>query len=226
VDSDHRLLNTVVPQLEEVGKLRAVSMSPNDAPSMIATKRVGEVFQEYNTSSSVMIVLEGHDTLGVDAHHFSTRSFRSSGRHQARPARPRLRGDSFTASGAQSVDGKAAYVQVYIAAIKGKPSPTSRWRQFAPSPTKPLLRRRKAYVTGPAATTADQNAIGDKSMQVIELVTFAVITVMLLLVLQIDHHPLIVLAMVVLELNWRAGPGGISGLPQRVRSDYLAPTWW
>jgi len=64
------LLNTVVPQLEEVGKLRAVSMSPNDAPSMIATKRVGEVFRSTTPASSVMIVLEGHDTLGVDAHHF------------------------------------------------------------------------------------------------------------------------------------------------------------
>ncbi|MGC7219863.1 MMPL family RND transporter, partial [Mycobacteroides abscessus subsp. massiliense] len=52
-------LNTVVPQLEEVGHMRAVSMSPNDAPAMIATKRVGEVFEEFKTSSSVMIVLEG-----------------------------------------------------------------------------------------------------------------------------------------------------------------------
>ena len=51
------LLNTVVPQLEEVGKLRAVSMSPNDAPALIATKRVGQKFEEYDTSSSVMIVL-------------------------------------------------------------------------------------------------------------------------------------------------------------------------
>src|SRR5690349_10372758 len=62
------LLNTVVPQLEEVGKLRAVSMSPNDAPSLIATKHVGEKFEEYDTSSSVMIVVEGDEPLGPDAH--------------------------------------------------------------------------------------------------------------------------------------------------------------
>ncbi|MDF2584545.1 MAG: rane protein [Mycobacterium sp.] len=64
------LLNTVVPQLEEVGKLRAVSMSPNDAPALIATKHVGQKFEEYDTSSSVMIVLEGDEPLGADAHAF------------------------------------------------------------------------------------------------------------------------------------------------------------
>ena len=34
------VLNVVVPQLETVGQMRAVSMSPDDAPSMIAMKRV------------------------------------------------------------------------------------------------------------------------------------------------------------------------------------------
>jgi hypothetical protein len=87
------LLNTTVPQLEEVGKLRAVSMSPNDAPALIATKRVGKVFQEYNTSSSVMIVLEGDDRLGADAHSFLRRDGPKTARgHHTHPARPGLLG--------------------------------------------------------------------------------------------------------------------------------------
>jgi MMPL family protein len=87
------ILNTTVPQLEEVGKLRAVSMSPNDAPALIATKRVGQVFQEYNTSSSVMIVLEGDDPLGADAHASYDEMVRKlRGRHETRPARPGLLG--------------------------------------------------------------------------------------------------------------------------------------
>ena len=45
------LLNVIVPQLETVGQMRAVSMSPESAPSMIAMKRVGEVFQEYNSEA-------------------------------------------------------------------------------------------------------------------------------------------------------------------------------
>ena len=38
------LVNVVVPQLDEVGKMRAVSMAPRDAPSMIAMMRIGKVF--------------------------------------------------------------------------------------------------------------------------------------------------------------------------------------
>jgi len=201
------LLNTVVPQLEEVGKLRAVSMSPNDAPSMIATKRVGEVFQEYNTSSSVMIVLEGHDTLGVDAHHFYdeiVQKLRADTKHVQHVQD--FWGDSFTASGAQSVDGKAAYVQVYIAGDQGEALANESVEAVrAVANETPAPAGVKAYVTGPAATTADQNAIGDKSMQVIELVTFAVITVMLLLVYRSIITTLIVLAMVVLELTGARG---------------------
>ena len=45
-------------------------MSPQDAPSVIAMKRVGQVFQEFDSDSSAMIVLEGEQPLGDDAHHF------------------------------------------------------------------------------------------------------------------------------------------------------------
>ena len=72
------MLNVVVPQLEAVGKMRSVSMSPDDAPSVIATKRVGEVFNEYKSNSSVMIVLEGQKPLGADAHAFYDQMSRSS----------------------------------------------------------------------------------------------------------------------------------------------------
>jgi putative drug exporter of the RND superfamily len=196
------VLNTVVPQLEDVGKLRAVSMSPNDAPSMIATKRVGEVFKEYNTSSSVMIVLEGDEPLGADAHHFYdevVRKLRADTKHVQHVQD--FWGDSFTAAAAQSVDGKAAYVQVYIAGDQGEAlanESVAAVRHIATETSAPP--GVKAYVTGPAATTADQNIVGDQSMQVIEMLTFGVIIVMLLLVYRSVVTTGIVLAMVVLEL--------------------------
>ena len=56
------VVNVVVPQLETVGQMQAVSMSPDDAPSMIAMKRIGEVFEEGSSNSSAMIVLEGRGT--------------------------------------------------------------------------------------------------------------------------------------------------------------------
>ncbi|MDH6244443.1 MMPL family transporter [Mycobacterium sp. OTB74] len=200
-------LNTVVPQLEEVGKLRAVSMSPNDAPSMIATKRVGKVFQEYDTSSSVMIVLEGDRQLGPDAHEFydnMVRDLRADTAHVQHVQD--FWGDTLTAKGAQSRDGKAAYVQVYIAGDQGETlanESVEAVRHIATeSPAPPGV---KAYVTGPAATSTDQNAVGDKSMELIEMVTFGVIAVMLLLVYRSVIATLIVLVMVVLELSGARG---------------------
>lgn len=64
------VLNVTVPQLEEVGQAQAVSMSPEAAPSMIAMKRIGQVFEEGNSDSSAMIVLEGQEPLGDAAHEF------------------------------------------------------------------------------------------------------------------------------------------------------------
>jgi RND superfamily putative drug exporter len=196
------VLNTVVPQLEEVGKLRAVSMSPNDAPSMIATKHVGEVFQEYKTSSSVMIVLEGDQPLGADAHAFydeMVRDLRADTKHVQHVQD--FWGDSFTAAAAQSVDGKAAYTQVYIAGDQGEAlanESVAAVRHIATDGPAPA--GVKAYVTGPAATQADQTIVGDQSMQTIELLTFGVIIVMLLIVYRSIVTTLIVLAMVFLEL--------------------------
>ncbi|MUL67143.1 hypothetical protein BOO86_21900 [Mycobacterium sp. CBMA 234] len=200
-------LNTVVPQLEEVGKLRAVSMSPNDAPSMIATKRVGKVFSEYDTSSSVMIVLEGERPLGADAHVFYDQMVRDLRADTAHVQHVQdFWGDTLTAKGAQSRDGKAAYVQVYIAGDQGETlanESVAAVRHVATeSPAPPGV---KAYVTGPAATSTDQNIVGDKSMELIELVTFGVIAVMLLLVYRSVIATLIVLVMVVLELSGARG---------------------
>ncbi|CAJ1500318.1 RND family transporter [[Mycobacterium] holstebronense] len=201
------VLNIVVPQLEEVGKMRAVSMSPNDAPSMIATKRVGKVFQEYDTSSSVMIVLEGDEPLGAQAHEFydqMVRDLRADTTHVQHVQD--FWGDTLTAKGAQSADGKAAYVQVYIAGDQGETlanESVDAVRHIASEGPAPA--GVKAYVTGPAATSSDQNHVGDKSMETIEMLTFAVITVMLLGVYRSIITTLIVLLMVVFELSAARG---------------------
>ncbi|MGV0697866.1 MMPL/RND family transporter [Mycolicibacter sinensis] len=195
-------LNIVVPQLEDVGKLRAVSMSPNDAPSLIATKRVGKVFEEYDTSSSVMIVLEGDEPLGAAAHEFYDQMVRDLRADTAHVQHVQdFWGDTLTAKGAQSVDGKAAYVQVYIAGDQGETlanESVDAVRHIASD--SPAHAGVRAYVTGSAATSTDQNHVGDASMKLIERLTFAVITVMLLTVYRSVLTTLIVLVMVVLEL--------------------------
>ncbi|MGV0741702.1 MMPL/RND family transporter [Mycolicibacterium sp. XJ870] len=196
------ILNTTVPQLEDVGKMRAVSMSPNDAPSLIATKHVGKVFGEYDTSSSVMIVLEGDNPLGAEAHAFYdeiVRKLRADTTHVQHVQD--FWGDTLTAAGAQSADGKASYVQVYIAGDQGETlanESVEAVREIAGGTPAPA--GVKAYVTGPAATTTDQNEVGDASMKLIEGLTFAVITVMLLVVYRSVVTVLITLGMVVIGL--------------------------
>ena len=196
------ILNGTVPQLEEVGKMRAVSMSPNDAPSLIATKRVGHVFQEYDTSSNVMIVLEGQEPLGPDAHTFYDELVRKLREDTAHVQHVQdFWGDTLTAAGAQSIDGKAAYVQVYVSGDQGETianESVDAVRKIVDEVQAPD--GVKAYVTGPAATTTDQNAVGDASMKQIEALTFGVIIVMLLLVYRSIVTVVITMAMVVAGL--------------------------
>ena len=64
------VLSTTVPQLEVVGEMRSVSMSPDNAPSMIAMKRIGVDFDEFKSDASAMIVLESKDPLGDAAHRY------------------------------------------------------------------------------------------------------------------------------------------------------------
>ncbi|HOB48346.1 MAG TPA: MMPL family transporter, partial [Mycobacterium sp.] len=195
-------LNVSVPQLEDVGEMRAVSMSPDDAPALIATKRVGAVFDEYTTSSSVMIVLEGDEPLGPDAHAFydeMVRQLRADATHIQHVQD--FWGDPLTSSGAQSMDGKAAYVQVYIAGDQGESlanESVQTVREIIAGLQPPA--GVQAYVTGPAATTADQRVVGDASMRTIEALTFAVIITMLLLVYRSIVTVVITMGMVVVGL--------------------------
>jgi putative drug exporter of the RND superfamily len=196
------LLNVIVPQLDEVGKMRSVSMSPDDAQSVIATKRVGEVFGEYKSNSSVMIVLEGQNPLGDEAHAYYDQIVKKLDADTKHVEHVQdLWSDPLTGTGAQSNDGKAAYVQVYLAGNQGEALANESVEAVqsvvkgVPTPTGV-----KAYVTGPAALSADQNIAGNRSVQVIETVTFAVIIAMLLLVYRSIVTVLLTLAMVVFEL--------------------------
>jgi RND superfamily putative drug exporter len=196
------VLNVIVPQLETVGQMRSVSMSPDAAPSMIAMKKVGKNFQEFDSNSSAMIVLEGQNPLGDDAHAFydqMIKKLESDKKHVEHIQD--FWSDPLTAAGSQSNDGKAAYVQVYLRGNQGEALANDSVEavQDIVDGLKPPAGV-KVYVTGPAALSADQHIAGDRSMQLIELVTFSVIIVMLLLVYRSIITVLLVLVMVVLEL--------------------------
>src|SRR3984893_15451428 len=171
------ITNTVVPQVEKVGEAHSVSLSPNDAPSLQAMQRVGKDFQQFDSNSSAMIVLEGDQPLGDEAHHFYDgliKKLEADTKHVEHIQD--FWGDPLTAAGSQSADNKAAYVQLYLAGNQGESAANesvAAVRNIVVStPPPPAL---KSYVTGPAPLTADQQHAGDKSIGLITMVTIGVI---------------------------------------------------
>ena len=62
------IVTLAVPSLEQVGQAHSVQLSPKDAPSVQAMIRMGKDFKESDSDSFAMIVLEGQQPLGDDAH--------------------------------------------------------------------------------------------------------------------------------------------------------------
>src|SRR6202048_2949179 len=196
------ITNTVVPQVEKVGEAHAVSLSPNDAPSLQTMQRVGKDFQQFDSNSSAMIVLEGDQPFGDAAHKFYDgliRKLEADKKHVEHIQD--FWGDPLTASGAQSADNKAAYVQVYLAGNQGESLANESVQAVrdivANAPSPPGI---KACVTGPAPLTNDQHHAGDKSVRLITMITICVIFVMLLFVYRSIVTVLLVLVMMFIEL--------------------------
>jgi putative drug exporter of the RND superfamily len=201
------MLSVTVPPLETVGQMRSVSMSPDYAPSVIAAKRVGTVFDEYKSDSSVMIVLEGEQALGPDSHYYyndMVDKLEADSKHVEHVQD--FWGDPLTEAGAQSPDGKAAYVQVYLAGNMGESlaneSVEAVMKIVQASAPPPGV---KVYVTGMSALAADQQISGDRSVKVIEGAIFVVIITMLLLVYRSIITTVLVLLMVMLGLSSARG---------------------
>ncbi len=205
-------LNVTAPQLETVGQERAVSMSPGESPSMISMKHISKVFEEGDSDSAAMIVLEGTEPLGDAAHAFYDQMIaKLEADTEHVQSVQDFWGDPLTATGAQSGDGKAAYVQVKLAGNQGEAlanesveSVQSIIDSLQPPPGVTV------YVTGSAAMAADQQLAGDRSLRMIEMVTFTVIITMLLLVYRSIITAAIMLSMVVLGLL--ATRGGVAFL--------------
>ena len=63
-------VNVFWPPIESAARNHAVTMSPQDAPSMIASKQIGATFHEFDSDSVAMVVLESDTTLGEQAHRY------------------------------------------------------------------------------------------------------------------------------------------------------------
>ncbi|WP_231750745.1 RND family transporter [Mycobacterium sp. NAZ190054] len=195
-------LNISVPQLEEVGKLRSVSMSPDEAPAVISMEHIGKVFEEYESNSSVMIVLEGEEPLGDDTRSYYAdliSALEADTKHVEHVQD--LWSDPLTAAGAQSADGKSTYFQVYLAGNQGEALANESVRavQELVAESQPPAGV-QAFVTGASALAAEQEEAGHSSMRTVEALTFLVITIMLVLFFRSIVTTLLILVMVGLSL--------------------------
>jgi putative drug exporter of the RND superfamily len=178
------LVNVIVPRLEVVGEAHSAPMTPLDAPSMKAMMRLGHNFHEFDSNSTVMIVLEGQQPLGDDAHRYYDNII-----HQLSQDREHIQhiqdfwGDRLTAAGAQSADAKSSYVMLNLAGNQGttlaNDSVEAVRKVIKGTPAPPGV---TAFVTGPAALSDDMHVIGNASLAKITLFTLGAIAIMLMLV--------------------------------------------
>jgi RND superfamily putative drug exporter len=196
------VVNTAVPQLEAVGRAHTVSLTPGDAPSMRAMKRIGQVFHEFDTDSALMILIESDKPLDDRAHRFYDALIRKLSQDRKHVEYiQNFWGDPLTAAGSQSSDGKAAYVQLYLVGKQGETlanqSVAAVRHVVDTTPPPPQV---KAYVAGGAAVTADGADVGDKGIAKVTAITSVVIFVMLLCVYRSVATVLLIFVMVGLEL--------------------------
>lgn len=195
-------LGIVVPSLDEVAASRSVPMSPTDAPSYQAMLNIGKVFQQYDSDSSAMVVLEGKDKLGDSAHKFYDEIVEKlTADHQHVQNVQDFWSDPLTAAGSQSVDGKSAYVQIFLNGSQGTSAShesVAAVRQIVASvPAPPGI---KAHVAGNSVLNADTSVAGHQSMATMELVSVAVIIVMLLAIYRSVVTMLVSMVIIGLEL--------------------------
>lgn len=201
------ILTLTVPSLEQVGEEHSVPLSPQDAPSVQAMKRMGANFKESESDSYAMIVLEGQQPLADDAHTYYSsliRELRDDPKHVEHVQD--LWGDRVTAAGAQSADGKAAYAQLSLAGNQGttlgQQSVAAVRNIVAHTPAPPGV---KVYVTGPAALVTDMQHSGNASLLKITAITVAMILAMLLFVYRSIITAVLLLTAVGIELGAARG---------------------
>ncbi|ADG98964.1 MMPL domain protein [Segniliparus rotundus DSM 44985] len=173
------------PSLEEVGNERAVSLSPDDAPALIAAKHIGNVFHESNSNSSVMIIVESDKPFqpGDAAHKYYDEVLKALREDKKHIQNIRdFWSDPLMADGAQSDDDKAAFVEVVLAGNQGEAlanQSVQAVRQVLENVKHPPYVH--GYLTGGAALAEDGNIAANAGATKIDLVTVAVLVTILLI---------------------------------------------
>jgi RND superfamily putative drug exporter len=212
------VLTIGVPPLEQVEREHAVALSAPDAPSMISAKRIGEAFKESESGALAVIVLEGEQPLGDDAHRYYDDVVRQLKDNPAHVQHIQdFWGDPLLKGAAQSGDGKAAYVQMTLLGEAGQAAGNESVKVVQDivgrTPAPPGV---KAYVTGPAAIASDLGETGNKTVLLVTAVSLSVIFMMLLLVFRSFITTVVILLSVAIELQVARGIVAFLGMHEIV----------
>ena len=178
------ITNTFVPQVERVAEELAGPLVPHYAPSQVAMLQIGDKFQESTSTSMTMLVLEADRPLDGGDHQYYddlVRRLRADTNHVQYVMD--TWGRPITAAGAQSLDGKAAYVLLRLAGDIGQieaNNSVNAVREIVDNDTPPP--GLKVYVSGAAPLAADTVNIANSSLNNITIVTIFLIIFMLLVV--------------------------------------------
>lgn len=203
----------LTPSLDAVADKHSVSLAPHDSPGFQSMMNIGAVFNQFDSDSTAMVLLEGQDKLGDSAHAFYSQIIaRLTADHAHVENVQDFWSDPLTAAGSQSPDGKAAYVQVFVRGDSGT-SPSheavASVRDLVSSvPAPPGV---KAYVAGNTVLNADTGVAGHASLAVMALVSIGVIAVMLLIVYRSIVTAILALLIVGIELFAAEGVTATAG---------------
>ncbi|WP_078281225.1 RND family transporter [Mycobacteroides franklinii] len=207
------ILGTLTPSLNEVAATRSVPLSPQNSESYQGMLNIGKVFQQYDSDSSAMVVLEGDDKLGDSAHtYYNEIVAKLKADHEHVQNVQDFWSDPLTAAGSQSVDGKAAYVQIFLDGSQGTSAShesVAAVRQIVDSV--PAPQGIKAHVAGTTVLNADTQVAGHQSMATMELVSVGVIIVMILFIYRSVVTMLISMVIIGLELFAAQGVTATAG---------------
>src|ERR1700761_6408104 len=199
--------NTFMPQVERVAEELAGPVVPHYAPSQRSLLAIGAKFQESNSTSLAMVVLEANRPLGDQDHQYYDELMRRL-LHDTKHVQSAidLWGKPITAAGAQSLDGKCTYVLLRLAGDIGQMQANqsvAAVRDIVAKDTPPP--GLKVYVSGAAPLASDTVAIANSSLNDITIVTIFLIIGMLLLVYRSIVTLFVPLAGVLIEMLFAKG---------------------
>ncbi|MFI5775853.1 RND family transporter [Nocardia sp. NPDC051570] len=178
-------MNVAIPQLEHVIADHSREFVPGNAESAVTLKKMGADFAESDTNNVVFVLLERPKQALGDADHVYYSDLMAQllrDRSHVQSAMD-IWSNPQTAAANQSADGKAAYVMLRLTGEMGTTQAQrsiDAVRALVAAHPKPV--GLNVFVTGPAATAADEMTTADHSMIVLTAVTSVLILLLLLAV--------------------------------------------